>query len=121
MTDSIEIESRESGRTIRIRSSSHNIIKNYPAIKARILGMLDTSGGIPLNKLGLSEEDEDSFDDFKWFEIEFGTLAEAYSFQEEFRRALNRRRKERKRVEELKGLAARGVKRSIMKEYSDSN
>lgn len=111
MTDSIEIEARANTRTIRIRSSSRNPFKTPPHIKAKILGTQDVSGGIPLNKLGLAVEDQDSFDNFKWFEIEFGTLEELDSFQQEFRRALNLRRKERKHVDDLMRLAAQGVKR----------
>lgn len=111
VTDSIELEVRDSIRTVRIRSSSHNPFKNSPTIKAQILGTRDVSGGIPLNKVGLSVEDQDNFDDFKWFEFEFGTLEELNSFQQEFKRALNLRRRERKYADELTRLAAQGVKR----------
>lgn len=111
MTDSIEIEIRAGNHTIRIRSSSRNPFKIPPPIKAKVLGTQDASGGIPLNKLGLTVEDQDGFDDFKWFEIEFGTLEELDSFQQEFRRALNLRRKERKHADNLIRLAAQGVRR----------
>lgn len=116
MTDSIEIESRTSTRTIRIRSSSRNPFKPPPPIKAKIFGTTthhnnNISGGIPLSKVGLAVEDHDNFDDFKWFEIEFGTLEELDSFQQEFRSALNRRRKERRHADDLMRLAAQGVRR----------
>lgn len=111
MTDSIEIEIRVCTRTIRIRSSSRNPFKTPPSIKAKILGAQDVSGGIPLSKLGLAIEDNDNFDDFKWFEFEFGTLEELDSFQQEFRSALNRRRKERRHADDLMRLAAQGVRR----------
>lgn len=38
-----------------------------------MLGNRELTGGIRLDKEGLSIEDEERFDDFRWFDIDFQT------------------------------------------------
>lgn len=97
---------------MRIKPSSHKTLtfQNPTSVKARTFGTpRENPGGFRLDKKGLFPDDEESFEDFKWFEIEFNNLEEMNGFYEEFKRALNIRRKERWQMDELKRLAARGV------------
>lgn len=99
-------------RTLRIRPSSHRTFNNPSSVKACVLGdpKRDLIGGFRLDKEGLGIERQDTFEDFKWFEIEFQTEAECRCFGEDFSAALQQRRRERLVVEELKKKAGRGVK-----------
>ncbi len=56
---------------IRIKPSSYRTFGNPSSVRARFLGDRSRSGGIPLDKSGLTIDCEDSFDEFKWFEIDF--------------------------------------------------
>lgn len=94
---------------VRVRPSSHRAFNNPTTIKARAFGSREQPGGFRLDKKGLFPEDEESFSDYKWFEIEFNHPEEMQSFYAEFQRALNIRRKERWQNEELMRLAARGI------------
>lgn len=110
VTDSVEVELRARRCSVRIKPSSHKTFQNPTSVKARTFGTpRDNPGGFRLDKKGLFPDDEESFEDFKWFEIEFNNPEEMNSFHAEFRRALNIRRKERWQMDELKRLAARGV------------
>lgn len=128
MTDSVAIEARARTNVIRIKPSSYRTFGNPSSVRARFLGTRSRSGGIQLEKKGLTIDCEDSFDEFKWFEIDFyseeGTsglwvhsrLPEADQspemsyFRQDFCTIINERRKERRRVEELRLLAASGVR-----------
>lgn len=94
---------------MRIRPSSYKAFANPTSVKARTFGSRDQPGGFRLDKKGLFPDDEASFDDFRWFEIEFNNQSEMDNFYAEFKRALNIRRKERYHAEELSKLAARGI------------
>jgi len=109
VTDSVDVELRTRKCAVRIRPSSHKAFNNPTSIKARTIGSRDAPGGFRLDRKGLCPEDEENFDDFKWFEIEFNTVEEMNSFYAEFKRALNTRRRERWHADELSKLAARGV------------
>jgi hypothetical protein len=71
VTDSIAIEARARTNVIRIKPSSYRTFGNPSSVRARFLGDRSRSGGIPLDKSGLTIDCEDSFDEFKWFEIDF--------------------------------------------------
>lgn len=110
VTDSIDIDIRHQRRcSVRIRPSSHKTFQNPTSVKARTFGSREAPGGFRLDKKGLFPDDEESFDDFKWFEIEFNSQEEMNNFFTEFKKALNLRRRERWQIDELKRLAARGV------------
>lgn len=112
VTDSISIEIRERKCSIRIKPSSHRTlsIQNPTSVKARTFGKpRENPGGFRLDKKGLFPDDEEGFEDYKWFEIEFNTAEEMHNFHVEFKRVLNIRRKERWQIDELRRLAARGV------------
>lgn len=57
---------------VRIKPISYSAF-GRSSVKACILGNRELSGGIRLDKEGLLIEDEEKFDDFKWFEIDFQT------------------------------------------------
>lgn len=71
MTDSVAIEARARTNVIRIKPSSYRTFGNPSAVRARFLGDRNRSGGIQLDKRGMMIDSEDSFDEFKWFEIDF--------------------------------------------------
>jgi hypothetical protein len=109
LTDSIEIETNSRSFSIKIKPSNYGIFQNPNSVKARTFGSHDTPGGFRLDKKGLFADDEETFEDYKWVVIEFNNLNEMNSFEDEVKRALNLRRKERLEMDELKRLAARGV------------
>lgn len=109
VTDSIEVELKPRRCIARIKPSSHKTFQNPTSVKARTFGSRESPGGFRLDKKGLFPDDEESFEDFKWFEIEFNNQEEMNNFHAEFKRALNIRRRERWQIDELKRLAARGV------------
>lgn len=96
---------------MRIRPSSYKSfsISNPTSVKARTFGSREQPGGFRLDKKGLFPEDEASFDDYKWFEVEFNSQEEMDNFFQEFKKAINIRRKERWQAEELGRLASKGV------------
>lgn len=65
------IEARARTNVIRIKPSSYRTFGNPSSVRARFLGDRTRSGGIQLDKKGLTIDCEDSFDEFKWFEIDF--------------------------------------------------
>jgi len=69
------------------------------------------TGGFPLAKKGLFIQDEDTFEEFKWFEIDFIHEEDMMLFAQEFRTALMERRRQRKHADDLGRLAERGVRR----------
>ena len=71
VTDSVAIEARARTNVIRIKPSSYRTFGNPSSVRARFLGDRNRSGGIQLDKKGLTIDCEDSFDEFKWFEIDF--------------------------------------------------
>lgn len=71
MTDSVAIEARARTNVIRIKPSSYRTFGNPSSIRARFLGTRDQSGGMRLDKKGLTIDSEESFEEFKWFEIDF--------------------------------------------------
>jgi hypothetical protein len=73
VTDSIAIEARGKSNVLRIKPSSYRPFNNPSSVRARLLGTRSQSGGFRLDKKGLCIADEDSFDEFKWFEIDFNT------------------------------------------------
>ena len=73
VTDSVTIEARGRTNILRIKPSSYRAFNNPTSVRARILGNRTISGGFRLDKKGLSLDDEDSFDEFKWLEIDFNT------------------------------------------------
>lgn len=109
VTDSIDVEVRQRRCAVRIKPSSHKTFQNPTSVKARTFGSRESPGGFRLDKKGLFPDDEEGFEDFKWFEIEFNNAEEMDNFHAAFKRALNMRRRERWQMEELKRLAARGV------------
>ncbi|RPA94691.1 hypothetical protein L873DRAFT_1935777 [Choiromyces venosus 120613-1] len=112
ITDDITIEAKTKSRCLRIRPSSHKAFGNPGSVKACIIGNRDLSGGIRLDMEGLLIDDQESFDEFKWFEIDFQTLEEMKNFHEDFQGALQERRKERRNAEELQRKAATGARSS---------
>ena len=73
VTDSIAIEPRGKTNVLRIKPSSYRAFGNPSSVRARLLGSRTLSGGFRLDKKGLCFADEDGFDEFKWFEIDFNT------------------------------------------------
>lgn len=71
MTDSVAIEARARTNVIRIKPSSYHTFGNPSSVRARFLGTRAQSGGMRLDKKGLTIDSEESFDEFKWFEIDF--------------------------------------------------
>lgn len=71
VTDSVSIEARARTNVIRIKPSSYRTFGNPSAVRARFLGTREQSGGMRLDKKGLTIDSEESFDEFKWFEIDF--------------------------------------------------
>lgn len=71
MTDSVAIEARARTNVIRIKPSSYRTFGNPSSVRARFLGTREQSGGMRLDKKGLTIDSEESFDEFKWFEIDF--------------------------------------------------
>lgn len=72
VTDDVTIEEISGSLTLKIKPiSSSTFGRSY--VKACILGNRELSGGIRLDKEGLLIEDEERFDDFKWFTIDFQT------------------------------------------------
>lgn len=59
---------------LEIKASSYSAFSRS-SVKACVLGNSELSGGIRLDKAGLLYEDEEKFDDFKWFRIDFQTFA----------------------------------------------
>lgn len=131
VTDSIAIEARARTNVLRIKPSSYRTFGNPSSVRARLLGTRTLSGGIQLDKKGLTIDSEDSFDEFKWFEIDFyseeglsskknqvahpsiaDTFVEMSYFRHDFCAIINERRKDRRRAEELKLMAANGVRSS---------
>ncbi|KAG0126667.1 hypothetical protein HOY82DRAFT_627089 [Tuber indicum] len=112
ITDDITIEAKTRNRCLRIKPSSLKAFGNRSSVKACIIGNRDLSGGIRLDMEGLLIKDEEDFDDFKWFEIDFQTLEEMKNFHEDFQHALQERRKERKKVDDLQKKAAAGARSS---------
>jgi len=110
VTDSLTIEARGRTHILRIKPSSYRAFSNPTSVRARILGNRTISGGFRLDKKGLSLDDEDSFDEFKWLEIDFNTEEEMSYFKSDFGVLLKDRRKERREVEALKRLASNGVR-----------
>jgi hypothetical protein len=111
ITDSIEIDAKSRSRALRIKPSCHKAFHNPTSVRAKTLGSRDLSGGFPLAKKGLFIEDEDSFEEFKWFEIDFMNEEDKMVFAQEFQTALKERRRQRRHAEELGRLAERGVRR----------
>jgi len=109
VTDSIQPDLRARRCCVKIKPSSHKTFQNPSNVKARTFGSRDVPGGFRLDKKGLFPDDEENFEEFKWFEIEFNTKEETENFHDEFTTALNIRRKERWQAEELMRLAKRGV------------
>lgn len=112
VTDSVAIEARARTNVIRIKPSSYRTFGNPSSVRARFLGTREQSGGMRLDKKGLTIDSEESFDEFKWFEIDFYSEEEMSYFRNDFCSIINERRKERRRVEDLKRLAANGVRSS---------
>jgi hypothetical protein len=112
VTDDITITAAVKSRSIRIKPSSHKPFGNPSTVKACIMGNRDLSGGIRLDMEGLQIEDQERFDDFKWLEIDFSNLEEMRNFQEDFNNALQERRRERRRVNELIKKAQNGERAS---------
>lgn len=87
MTDSVAIEARARTNVIRIKPSSYRTFGNPSSVRAKFLGDRNRSGGIQLDKKGLTIDSEESFDEFKWFEIDFfseeGSYALSCLFAEE--------------------------------------
>lgn len=71
VTDSVAIEARARTNVLRIKPSSYHTFGNPSSVRARFLGTREKSGGMRLDKKGLTIESEESFDEFKWFEIDF--------------------------------------------------
>ena len=94
VTDSVAIEARARTNVIRIKPSSYRTFGNPSSVRARFLGSRDQSGGMRLDKKGLKIDSEDSFDEFKWFEIDFYS-EEGASGAGFFRFPFHRRRKSR--------------------------
>ncbi|RPA79320.1 hypothetical protein BJ508DRAFT_308424 [Ascobolus immersus RN42] len=111
ITDSIEIDTKSKSRVLRIKPSSHKAFHNPTSVKAKTLGTRDLNGGFSLAKKGLFIDDEDSFEEFKWFEIDFVNEEDKEVFAQEFQTALKERRRQRRHAEELGRLAERGVRR----------
>lgn len=120
ITDSIDIETTRRSKTLRIRPSSHKAFNNPTTIKAKTIGTRDIAGGVPLNKKGLLYDDEDGFEDFKWFDVDFVNPEDLAVFSREFQHALKERRKSRKHAEELGRLAERGVRAGAQVMYTQS-
>ena len=74
VTDDIAIEAKTRNRCLRIRPSSHKTFGNPSAVKACVIGNRDISGGIRLDMEGLLIDDQEGFDEFKWFEIDFQNM-----------------------------------------------
>lgn len=73
VTDDVTIEDTPGSLVLKIKPISYSAFgRSY--IKACILGNRELSGGIRLDKEGLHIEEEEKFDDFKWFTIDFQTL-----------------------------------------------
>lgn len=68
------IEEKTRNIAVRIKPTSYTF-SGRSSIKACTLGSRELSGGIRLDKEGLLIQDEERFDDYKWFEIDFRSPA----------------------------------------------
>ncbi|KAF8243102.1 hypothetical protein K440DRAFT_590012 [Wilcoxina mikolae CBS 423.85] len=98
-------------RTLRIRPSAHKTFNNPSSVKACVLGdpKKDISGGFRLDKGGLGIDRQDTFEDFKWFEIDFKTEDDCRGFSDDLSEALQQRRRDRTVIDELRKKAVRGI------------
>jgi hypothetical protein len=98
-------------RTLRIRPSTHKTFNNPSSVKACVLGdpKRDIAGGFRLDKGGLGIDRQDTFEDFKWFEIDFKTEDDCRGFSDDLSEALQQRRRDRTVIDELRKKAVRGV------------
>lgn len=110
MTDDITVITMNNGQTLKIKPSSHRAFGNPSSVKACVLGTRELSGGFRLDKEEELIEDQERFEDFKWFEIEFNHAEEASAFEEDITAALQERRRQRLVVLGLKRQAAHGVR-----------
>lgn len=69
----------------------------------------DIAGGFRLDKGGLGIDRQDTFEDFKWFEIDFKTEGDCRGFSDDLSEALQQRRRDRTVIDELRKKAVRGV------------
>ncbi|KAF8470811.1 hypothetical protein BDZ91DRAFT_847092 [Kalaharituber pfeilii] len=109
INENIDIEAKPKSKTLRLKAVSHRPAFN-PSVRAKLFGQsfittpatlvpgqLSTinSGGVALdNSKPGGFSDEDAFDDFKWFEIEFYDETEMKWFYQDFMRCLKDRLRE---------------------------
>jgi hypothetical protein len=99
-----------SPKTLRIRPSCHRAFNNPSSVKACVLGNRNSPGGFRLDRDGMGIDKQESFEEFKWFEIEFQNEGECRALVADLDRALQERRRERMVVAELRRKAGRGVR-----------
>ncbi|KAL7267444.1 hypothetical protein RUND412_009972 [Rhizina undulata] len=108
VTDNVVLDTRPKTNTLRIKPSAHKKFNNPSSVRVCSLGR---GGGWRLDMKGARMEDVESWEEWKWLEVEFELENEMEQFRKDFDDALQERRKERKRLEELKRLAANGVRK----------
>ncbi|KAH7067158.1 hypothetical protein FB567DRAFT_599516 [Paraphoma chrysanthemicola] len=108
ITDEITIEEKGQSRVV-FSATKLGLFKNRTGIRCYHARRALTAAGIRLDKAGLSPDEQDRFDTYKSFEIDFECAQNRLSFVETWTKMLQARRRERIKLKTIQEEVSKSV------------